>query len=38
MCGNPIDTNGLHTKSGSKKIFQLCDIPISVSAYDINER
>ena len=26
------------TKSGSKRIFQYCDIPIPVSAYDIYER
>ena len=26
------------SKSCAKRIFQQCDIPISISAYDINER
>ena len=41
MCGEPHEAtnNILHaTKSGAKRIFQLCDIPIPVSAYDIAEK
>lgn len=38
MCGDPSKTNIFATKSCSKRIFQQCDIPISVSAYDIYER
>ena len=38
MCGEPDQTTGniiYSTKSGAKRIFQLCDIPIPMSAYDI---
>lgn len=41
MCGEPdLQTGNIifSTKSGAKRIFQLCDIPIPVSAYDIAER
>ena len=41
MCGEPdLQTGNIifSTKSGAKRIFQLCDIPIPVSAYDIQER
>ena len=38
MCGDPTKTNIYATKSCSKRIFQQCDIPISVSAYDIHDR
>lgn len=38
LCGEPDLTTGniiYSTKSGAKRIFQLCDIPIPMSAYDI---
>ena len=38
LCGEPDVTTGniiYSTKSGAKRIFQLCDIPIPMSAYDI---
>ena len=38
MCGEPDPTTKniiYSTKSGAKRIFQLCDIPIPMSAYDI---
>ena len=41
MCGEPDQTTGniiYSTKSGAKRIFQLCDIPIPMSAYDIQDR
>lgn len=41
MCGEPDLTTGniiYSTKSGAKRIFQLCDIPIPMSAYDIQDR
>ena len=41
MCGEPDTTTGniiYSTKSGAKRIFQLCDIPIPMSAYDIQDR
>ena len=38
LAGDPNKTNILATKSCAKRIFQQCDIPISVSAYDIYER
>lgn len=41
MCGEPDETTKniiYSTKSGAKRIFQLCDIPIPMSAYDIQER
>lgn len=41
MCGEPDQTTGniiYATKSGAKRIFQLCDIPIPMSAYDIQDR
>lgn len=38
ICGDPSKTSMLASKSCSKRIFQQCDIPISVSAYDIYER
>ena len=41
MCGEPDTTTGniiYATKSGAKRIFQLCDIPIPMSAYDIQDR
>lgn len=41
MCGEPDITTGniiYSTKSGAKRIFQLCDIPIPMSAYDIQDR
>lgn len=38
MCGDPNKTSIYATKSCAKRIFQQCDIPISVSAYDIYER
>ena len=41
MCGEPDPTTSniiYSTKSGAKRIFQLCDIPIPMSAYDIQER
>jgi len=41
MCGEPDLTTGniiYATKSGAKRIFQLCDIPIPMSAYDIQDR
>jgi hypothetical protein len=38
LCGEPDETAMFSTKSGSKRIFQYCDIPIPVSAYDIYER
>ena len=38
MCGEPETTSVFCTKSGAKRIFQQCDIPIPVSAYDIYDR
>ena len=41
LCGEPDQTTGniiYSTKSGAKRIFQLCDIPIPMSAYDIADR
>ena len=41
MAGEPDETTNniiYSTKSGAKRIFQLCDIPIPMSAYDIQER
>lgn len=38
MCGDPSKISSFATKSGAKRIFQQCDIPISVSAYDIYEK
>lgn len=41
MCGEPDLTTGniIHsTKSGAKRIFQVCDIPIPMSAYDISDK
>ena len=41
MCGEPDPTTKniiYSTKSGAKRIFQLCDIPIPMSAYDIQDR
>lgn len=38
MCGDPTQTSLWATKSHAKRIFQQCDIPISVSAYDITDR
>lgn len=38
LCGEPEETQMFSTKSGAKRIFQYCDIPIPVSAYDIYER
>jgi IQ domain-containing protein H len=35
LCGEPQITNTFASKSGAKRIFQKCDIPIPVSAYDI---
>ena len=35
LCGEPVKTNTFASKSGAKRIFQKCDIPIPVSAYDI---
>jgi hypothetical protein len=35
LCGEPVKTNTFSSKSGAKRIFQKCDIPIPVSAYDI---
>jgi len=35
LCGEPVRTNTFASKSGAKRIFQKCDIPIPVSAYDI---
>ena len=41
MSGEPNLTTGniIHsTKSGAKRIFQMCEIPIAMSAYDISDR
>ena len=41
LCGEPDLTTGniiYSTKSGAKRIFQLCDIPIPMSAYDIQDK
>jgi hypothetical protein len=41
MCGEPdIHTGNIifSTKSGAKRIFQLCDIPIPVCAYDLHDK
>jgi len=38
LSGEPDRTNIFATKSGAKRIFQQCDIPIPVSAYDIYEK
>ena len=38
MCGDPLKSNIFATKSFVKQIFKQCDIPISVSAYDIYEK
>ena len=41
MCGEPDETTNniiYSTKSGAKRIFQLCDIPIPMSAYDIQDK
>ena len=38
LSGEPDKTNIFATKSGAKRIFQQCDIPIPVSAYDIYDR
>lgn len=38
MCGEPDKASVYSTKSGAKRIFQQCDIPIPVSAYDIYDR
>lgn len=38
MCGEPETVSVFGTKSGAKRIFQQCDIPIPVSAYDIYDR
>ena len=35
LCGEPDKANTFSSKSGAKRIFQKCDIPIPVSAYDI---
>ena len=40
LCGEPDLTTGniiYSTKSGAKRIFQMCDIPIPMSAYDIQD-
>lgn len=38
LTGEPEYTAIFSTKSGAKRIFQQCDIPIPVSAYDICEK
>jgi IQ domain-containing protein H len=35
LAGEPVKTTTFSSKSGAKRIFQKCDIPIPVSAYDI---
>ena len=35
LCGDPSKQNLYSTKSGSKKIFQLADVPTPLSAIDI---
>jgi hypothetical protein len=38
MCGDPTLTKALESKSGSKRIFEGCEIPYAVSATDIYEK
>ena len=38
LSGEPDKVSVFGTKSGSKRIFQQCDIPIPVSAYDIYDK
>jgi len=37
MCGDPESTSIYSTKSGSKRIFELAEVPTPISAYDIYE-
>jgi hypothetical protein len=38
LSGEPEKSSVFATKSGAKRIFQQCDIPIPVSAYDIYDK
>ena len=38
MAGEPEKVSVFSTKSGAKRVFQQCDIPIPVSAYDIYDK
>ena len=38
MCGNPSTTKVYETKSGSKRVFEACNLPTPVNAMDIQDK